>query len=113
VTREGWGYTLSRWPLLGSLFVMIALEFLAYVWVRQMVNLMEWAWTCACSKSSIAVQSLCFETYLTSVARTGRGQRRKLRARLRSAPNYEAWKQSALELDERGSRVLIFLRACS
>jgi hypothetical protein len=30
----------------------------------------------------------------------GRGRRRKLRARLRSAKDYETWKQAALDLDE-------------
>lgn len=41
VVREGWAYHISRWPLLGLIFSIIFLEFVAYLLVRQCVNLME------------------------------------------------------------------------
>ncbi|GAA5983516.1 hypothetical protein JCM5350_000258 [Sporobolomyces pararoseus] len=74
VTREGFAYHLSRWPLLGLIFTIIVLEFLGYLLVRQTVNLIEWlsAW---------------------------RGERGKLRNELRNAKTFEEWKSRALALD--------------
>ncbi|GAA5968070.1 hypothetical protein JCM3765_003572 [Sporobolomyces pararoseus] len=74
VTREGFAYHLSRWPLLGLIFTIILLEFLGYLLVRQTVNLIEWlsAW---------------------------RGERGKLRKELRNAKTFDEWKSRALALD--------------
>ncbi|GAA5934535.1 patatin-like phospholipase domain-containing protein [Sporobolomyces koalae] len=74
VTREGFAYHLSRWPLLGLIFTIIFLEFLAYLLVRQIVNIIEWcsAW---------------------------RGERGKLRVALRNAETFDEWKARALALD--------------
>ncbi|GAA5879548.1 hypothetical protein JCM3774_000283 [Rhodotorula dairenensis] len=74
VVREGWAYHISRWPLLGLIFVIIFLEFLAYLLVRQAVNAIEFfaGW---------------------------RGERGRLRHKLRNAETYEEWKSVALELD--------------
>lgn len=41
VVREGWAYHISRWPLLGLIFLIIFLEFVAYLIVRQSVNTIE------------------------------------------------------------------------
>ncbi|GAA5832997.1 hypothetical protein JCM3766R1_000390 [Sporobolomyces carnicolor] len=74
VTREGFAYHLSRWPLLGLIFTIIFLEFLAYLVVRQIVNIIEFcsAW---------------------------RGERGKLRVALRNAKTFDEWKSRALALD--------------
>ncbi|QRW01821.1 patatin-like phospholipase protein [Ceratobasidium sp. AG-Ba] len=68
-------YHIVRWPLLGLLFLVIFLEFYAYVWIRQCVNALEWllAW---------------------------RGKKGKLRANLRQARTYEEWKEAARVMDE-------------
>ncbi|KAG0659909.1 hypothetical protein C6P46_004849 [Rhodotorula mucilaginosa] len=74
VVREGWAYHISRWPLLGLIFLIIFLEFVAYLIVRQSVNTIEFfaGW---------------------------RGERGRLRHKLRNAQTYEEWKRIALELD--------------
>ncbi|GAA5906484.1 patatin-like phospholipase domain-containing protein [Sporobolomyces salmoneus] len=74
VTREGFAYHLSRWPLLGLIFTIIFLEFLGYLVVRQIVNIIEFcsAW---------------------------RGERGKLRVALRNAKTFDEWKSRALALD--------------
>ncbi|GAA5856076.1 hypothetical protein JCM8547_002968 [Rhodosporidiobolus lusitaniae] len=74
VVREGWAYHVSRWPLLFLIFTIIFLEFLAYLFVRQMVNIIEFfsAWG---------------------------GERGRLRVALRNAKTFEEWKSVALELD--------------
>jgi len=46
VVREGWAYDLSRWPLLSLLFTLITFEFLGYILVRQLVNVVEWGFYC-------------------------------------------------------------------
>ncbi|KAG8678183.1 hypothetical protein FRC08_017996, partial [Ceratobasidium sp. 394] len=68
-------YHIVRWPLLGLLFLVIFLEFYAYVWIRQCVNALEWllAW---------------------------RGKKGKLRANLRQARTYEQWKDAARVMDD-------------
>ncbi|KAG9104474.1 hypothetical protein FRC06_002130 [Ceratobasidium sp. 370] len=68
-------YHVVRWPLLGLLFLVIFLEFYAYVWIRQCVNALEWllAW---------------------------RGKKGKLRANLRQARTYEQWKDAARVMDD-------------
>ncbi|KAG8766840.1 hypothetical protein FRC12_006623 [Ceratobasidium sp. 428] len=68
-------YHIVRWPLLGLLFLVIFLEFYAYVWIRQCVNALEWllAW---------------------------RGKKGKLRANLRQAGTYEQWKEAARVMDD-------------
>ncbi len=74
-TREGFVFHTLRWPLLLCIFLVIGLEFLLYVLVRQLVNLIEFAiaW---------------------------RGQKGKLRKRMRSATNYADWKEAALTQDD-------------
>lgn len=47
VVREGWAYHISRWPLLGLIFFIIFLEFVAYLLVRQAVNTIEFFAGCA------------------------------------------------------------------
>ncbi|KAI9063236.1 patatin-domain-containing protein [Trametes sanguinea] len=70
-----WLYLTLRWPLLGLIFLFIAVQFGMYVMIRQLVNAKEWisAW---------------------------RGRRGILRARLRNAKSYQEWKDAALALDE-------------
>lgn len=72
--REGTLYLLLRFPLLLSIFLTIALEFFAYVLIRQLVNLNEFlvAW---------------------------RGHKGTLRNRLRRAMTAKEWREVALELD--------------
>lgn len=74
-TREGFVFHALRWPLLLVIFLFISLEFLLYVLVRQLVNLIEFsiAW---------------------------RGQKGQLRKRMRSADNYTDWKEAALAQDD-------------
>ncbi|KAM0789981.1 hypothetical protein ACM66B_005313 [Microbotryomycetes sp. NB124-2] len=75
IVREGWAYHVSRWPLLAIIFTVIFLEFLTYIIVRQLVNLIEYfsAW---------------------------RGHRGKLRMALRNAKTYQEWRSCALALDD-------------
>ncbi|KAK4047625.1 hypothetical protein OIV83_005283 [Microbotryomycetes sp. JL201] len=75
IVREGWAYHVSRWPLLAIIFTVIFLEFVTYVIVRQLVNLIEYfsAW---------------------------RGHRGKLRMALRNAKTYQEWRSCALALDD-------------
>ncbi|KAI0774283.1 acyl transferase/acyl hydrolase/lysophospholipase [Fomes fomentarius] len=70
-----WLYLTLRWPLLGLIFLFIAIQFGMYVMIRQLVNAKEWisAW---------------------------RGRRGILRKRLREARTYKEWKDAALALDE-------------
>ncbi|KAI5476279.1 patatin-like phospholipase domain containing protein [Pseudohyphozyma bogoriensis] len=79
IVREGWAYHAARWPLLGIIFFIIFLQFLCYLAVRQIVNLVEWvsAW---------------------------RGYRGKLRMALRNATTYDEWKERALALDNYDTR---------
>lgn len=74
-TREGFVFHTLRWPLLIGIFIIISLEFLLYVLVRQLVNVIEYsvAW---------------------------RGKKGQLRKRMRSASNYTDWKEAALEQDD-------------
>ncbi|TNY17939.1 acyl transferase/acyl hydrolase/lysophospholipase [Rhodotorula diobovata] len=74
VVREGWAYHVSRWPLLLLIFFIIFLEFVAYLVVRQLVNVIEFfaGW---------------------------RGERGRLRLALRHAETYDEWKTRALALD--------------
>ncbi|BGP49849.1 hypothetical protein JCM10450v2_005754 [Rhodotorula kratochvilovae] len=74
VVREGWAYHLSRWPLLLLIFVIIICEFVAYLFIRQCVNVIEFfaGW---------------------------RGERGRLRLALRNAKTFDDWKARALELD--------------
>lgn len=72
--REGLVYNLFRFPLLLCIWLIIALEFAAYVLIRQLVNLTEYfiAW---------------------------RGHKGTLRAQLRKAETADEWREIALELD--------------
>ncbi|CDR99336.1 related to TGL5-triacylglycerol lipase [Sporisorium scitamineum] len=74
-TREGFVFHTLRWPLLVGIFIVISLEFLLYVLVRQLVNLIEYsiAW---------------------------RGKKGQLRKRMRSASTYAEWKEAALAQDD-------------
>ncbi|BEJ13872.1 hypothetical protein CspHIS471_0310460 [Cutaneotrichosporon sp. HIS471] len=71
----GLTYHLIRWPLLMFFFLIIWLEFSAYVLTRQVVNVFEWlfAW---------------------------RGVKRVLKRQLRKAKSYEEWRKTAKELDD-------------
>ncbi|OCH94097.1 patatin-domain-containing protein [Obba rivulosa] len=73
--RQEWLYLIVRWPLLGMIFLFIAVQFSLYVVIRQLVNAKEWlsAW---------------------------RGRKGELRKKLRAARTYEEWKETALVLDE-------------
>ncbi|KAF8165314.1 patatin-like phospholipase domain-containing protein [Crassisporium funariophilum] len=73
--RHDWLFLLLRWPLLFFIFLFIMAEFGFYVIIRQLVNTKEWisAW---------------------------RGQKGLLRKRLRSARNYQEWKDAAITLDK-------------
>ncbi len=42
-TREGFVFHTLRWPLLLAIFIVISLEFLLYVLVRQLVNVIEYS----------------------------------------------------------------------
>lgn len=71
IVREGWAYHVSRWPLLvswlrllgrkqrlisdkqGLIFTIIFLEFLSYLVVRQLVNVIEYFSACALSSASL------------------------------------------------------------
>lgn len=74
---SGWSYQIGRWPLLGFIFLVIFLEFLIYVLVRQVVN----AW----------------EAF---VGVTGSRRKRLLTTRLRTAQSWEEWKEAAAEMDD-------------
>ncbi|BEI82921.1 hypothetical protein CcaverHIS002_0307890 [Cutaneotrichosporon cavernicola] len=71
----GLTYHLIRWPLLMFFFLIIWLEFSAYVLTRQVVNVFEWlfAW---------------------------RGIKRVLKRQLRKSKSYEEWRKTAKELDD-------------
>ncbi|EMD40725.1 hypothetical protein CERSUDRAFT_111304 [Gelatoporia subvermispora B] len=73
--RQEWLYIIVRWPLLGMIFLFIAVQFSLYVVIRQLVNTKEWlsAW---------------------------RGRKGQLRKKLRGAKTYEEWKEAALVLDK-------------
>ena len=95
VVREGWAYDITRWPLLSLIFFLIGLEFAAYVLTRQLVNLVEWSVYCAFQLLGDVLWSS------NKTARTGWGKKGRLRAALQTAPTYEAWKEAALNMDDR------------
>lgn len=65
VVREGWAYHISRWPLLGLIFLIILLEFVAYLIVRQSVNTIEFFAGCPSPRSfSLRCGNLCGLTRL-------------------------------------------------
>ncbi|KAF9534295.1 patatin-like phospholipase domain-containing protein [Crepidotus variabilis] len=72
--RNDYLFILLRWPLLCFIFLFIMAEFGLYVFIRQLVNTKEWftAW---------------------------RGEKGRLRKRLRGAKTYEEWKDAATTLD--------------
>jgi hypothetical protein len=73
-SQQGWTYHIIRWPLLGFIFLIISLEFGAYVFTRQIVNVFEYllAW---------------------------RGRKGTLRVELRRAKTYEEWCVAARKMD--------------
>lgn len=73
-TREGFGYQVFKWPLLGVVFTWIGILSILYVLTRFYISQYEY-WV------------------------TWRGRREKLRKKLRSTSNYEDWKVAAKELD--------------
>lgn len=73
--REGLIYSILRWPLLLAIFVTIGLEFFAYVFTRQIVNVVEWLLA-------------------------HRGKKGVLRRKLRNAKTFHEWRDTALELDD-------------
>ena len=80
---RSWAETadLARWPLLLLIGLAIIVEVIAYILVRQLVNVLEWAWQF-------------------------RGQRGKLRSLMREARTYDEWRDAALKMDERACRRL-------
>ena len=86
IVREGWAYHVSRWPLLGLVFSLIGLEFLGYLFVRQLVNLIEYVSSCKPALTSSEDQ-LPWLIALLSLA--GHGTRGRLRLALRSAKTYD------------------------
>lgn len=74
---SGWSYQIGRWPLLGFIFLVIFLEFLLYVLVRQVVNVWE-----------------------ALVGATGSSRKRYLTNRLRNAQSWEEWKSAAAQMDD-------------
>ncbi|SCZ88763.1 BZ3500_MvSof-1268-A1-R1_Chr10-3g03080 [Microbotryum saponariae] len=98
IVREGWAYHVSRWPLLFIIFTVISIEFLAYVMVRQIVNLIEYFGSCKSRGPRIGG---CYRTDAAGERSNlaGRGQRGKLRQALRRSRNFEEWKERALLLD--------------
>ncbi|KAE8231733.1 hypothetical protein CF326_g3245 [Tilletia indica] len=74
-TREGILYQLLRFPLLVMIFLVVGMEFFLYVFVRQLVNIVEYV--------------LAF-----------RGRKGRLRKDLRAARTWDEWKTAALELDQ-------------
>ncbi|PWN47704.1 patatin-domain-containing protein [Violaceomyces palustris] len=74
-SREGFVYHTARWPLLIGIFVTIFLEFALYVFIRQVVNVIEYAiaW---------------------------RGKKGVLRNKMRSATTHAEWKEAALQQDD-------------
>ncbi|KAG9317687.1 hypothetical protein JVU11DRAFT_1899 [Chiua virens] len=72
--KQEWLFLVLRWPLLLFIFVIIALQFGLYIFIRQIVNTKEWlsAW---------------------------RGRKGELRRRLRASRTYDEWKEAALTLD--------------
>ncbi|KAF8592347.1 patatin-domain-containing protein [Ramaria rubella] len=73
--RQDFMFHIIRWPLLMMLFTFIFVVFGLYVFVRQIVNAVEWmfAW---------------------------RGRKGLLRKRLRGARTYDEWKDAAQTMDE-------------
>jgi len=73
--RSDYLFVLLRWPLLFFIFLFIMGEFSLYVVIRQLVNTKEWftAW---------------------------RGEKGRLRKKLRGARNYVEWKKAAMTLDK-------------
>lgn len=74
-TREGFVYHTLRWPLLIAIFITIFIEFAAYVIIRQIVNVIEYAiaW---------------------------RGKKGELRKLMRSSKTHAEWQDAALAQDE-------------
>ncbi|EJD53793.1 patatin-domain-containing protein [Auricularia subglabra TFB-10046 SS5] len=92
-SRE-WGYHIVRWPLLFFLFLWIFGEFGLYVFIRQVVNAIEWLFACKSSTSLIHAVDL----KLASLA--GSGRKGLLRRELRRGRTYQEWKDAAETMDE-------------
>ncbi|KAF9485321.1 patatin-domain-containing protein [Pholiota conissans] len=75
--RSDYLFLFLRWPLLFFIFLFIMAEFGLYVIIRQLVNTKEWISACM-----------------------WRGRKGRLRKNLRSARNYDQWKEAAIILDE-------------
>src|SRR2546430_7862656 len=73
-TREGFVYTLLKWPLLGVVMAWIVVLGALYLLTRLYIFL--------------------YEQFVT-----WRGKRERLRRKLRAADTYEQWKEAAAELD--------------
>lgn len=73
-TREGWTYTLVKYPFLGIVFAWIAFLGVTYFFTRFYIYL--------------------YEHYVT-----WRGRRHRLRKRLREQTSYQEWVEAAKELD--------------
>lgn len=88
VVREGWAYHISRWPLLGLIFLIIFLEFVAYLIVRQSVNTIEFFAGCPSFCFSPCMRKALW-TDAFAAMQPGRGERGRLRHKLRNAKTYE------------------------
>ena len=73
-TREGWSYTLSKWPLLCFVLGWLAVESALYGLTRFYI--------------------VVYERYIT-----WRGKRDRLRKSLRKQTTYDGWREAAQELD--------------
>lgn len=102
-------FHIIRWPLLVLLhlftltnvnqtfvqiilFTFIFVIFGLYVFVRQIVNAIEWMFACAPSLNFL------LPAHINHIP--GRGRKGQLRKRLRSARSYTEWKEAAQTMDE-------------
>lgn len=73
--RNNITYTLLRWPILIAVFIWVAILGTLYFWIRVHVALKEYFFT-------------------------WRGERKKLRQKLRQSKSYEEWVENAINLDK-------------
>ncbi|CAD1808918.1 hypothetical protein FOB58_000395 [Candida parapsilosis] len=73
--RNNIAYTLLRWPILIAVFIWVAILGSLYFWIRVHVALKEYFFT-------------------------WRGERKKLREKLRQSKSYEEWVENAINLDK-------------
>ena len=74
------------------LFTFIFVIFGLYVFVRQIVNAIEWMFACGCPIQDYWLTLIDYNL--------GRGMKGLLRKRLRAARDYNEWKDAARTMDE-------------